>query len=717
MRNKAGEAAGDGRGGAVRFEHPWMLLGALAAAIPVLIHLSHRRWAPEIPFAAIDFLLLSDKRLARRARIRQLLVLLARVLLIAAVLFALAKPYTESMAAIPVTLASPTSVVLIIDNSASMGYEVDGDTLLERAIKQAETIIKRLPPSHNLAVVTAAQPARKLLTHLVFDHAAALRAVRQIRLTERATDTEGALRLAEQLLAGSRLPRRQTVLLSDLTVGGWPDLAAPWMTPRPPEVRLVDLARGEELANTGVVDVTVQNPADPGDDASELHVTVRNDRATPWHDLVTLRIGEKVQTGFLKVPPRGEATKVFRLDEEQLEVGFGSAALPGDALPLDDVRAFTLGRPRQIRVLVLNGAPRSVPYLDETFFLERALRPSRSAGVIPVTMTAGEFTAAQLAFTDVVMLANVGTLAPDQVDALAVFVREGGGLFITGGDNVTPEAAEIMGELLPLPVRELRRAGRAVGGGGLTRFARPHRRHAVFAPFQRDTASSLFEAQVSRYTLLESAAREGVEVLLAYVDGAPALVQRELGEGRILMMTTSIDRDWTDLPIRTSYLPLVQRVVHALAEGRTESGPDFALVGEPLRVPVPRRAERTVLLHPDGARDTFEHDPDADPTPLDLPGFDRAGIYALDHHVAGTDQVVEHRVLAVGPDPRELSLERVAEEDLARALAHPAAGGAPEETTAPAAPSTPEQRTRHWPVVLLGLFGLLFFETWLVVRG
>ena len=68
----------------MRFDNPWMLLGTLAAAIPVIIHLINRHRARVRPFAAVEFLLLSDKRLARRLRVRQLLVLALRVLLMLA---------------------------------------------------------------------------------------------------------------------------------------------------------------------------------------------------------------------------------------------------------------------------------------------------------------------------------------------------------------------------------------------------------------------------------------------------------------------------------------------------------------------------------------------------------------------------------------------------------------------------------------------------------
>ncbi len=137
----------------MQFENPWMLLGMAAAAIPIILHLINRRQATVVPFAAIGFLLRSDKRLARRLRLRQLLVLLLRVLLIAAIPFAMARPFmapTEDWTPRPAT-----SVVLILDNSASMSTRVGNATLLELAVQRARSLVSELGPESNVAIVSA----------------------------------------------------------------------------------------------------------------------------------------------------------------------------------------------------------------------------------------------------------------------------------------------------------------------------------------------------------------------------------------------------------------------------------------------------------------------------------------------------------------------------------------------------------------------------------
>ena len=699
------------------FEQPWMLWGLAAGAIPLIIHLSHRRWAQEIPFGAIDFLLLSDKRLARRFRLRQLLVLLLRTLLIAAVPLALAKPYTASPAPLPVATASPTSVVLIVDNSASMSYRVEDETLLERAIERLSAVIDELPQRHNVELITAARPARRVVGSLTFDHRLVRDALRAVPSTERSTDIFGALRLAERILSESRLPRRQVILATDLTKAGWPDLAPPWVTPHPPALHLFDVVEGEALPNVGITELRAEEVRGGPELGVELHVTVRNQSDAPWHDLVTVDIDGRTVTGYLKVPQGESATKTFRLDAERSRTRAGRVEIAGDALALDDARDFAVGVPSQLRVLVLNGAPRSVPYLDEVFFLERALRPERGAGasIVPIVMTVDEFSAAQLPHTDVVVLANVGQLADEQVAALEGFVRKGGGLLVAAGDNLTPEASEALSPLLPLPVRGIRHAGPAVGADGAIQIAPPTVEHAVFTSFLRYPASSLYRARVHRYILLEPSAGEA-SVLLSYTDGAPALAERRLGEGRVMMVTTTIDRDWTDLPIRTSYLPLVQQIVRAI--GPAEAAvPNAVFCGDPVRVPVPRQVVSIeVRRSPDGEPVRYEWEPEAATAAHTLQGLDHAGLYEITFHGIDADSVGPRHLVAVGPDPEELDLSRVSAEAVLASLRVPGAGLAP--GTPDAEPlSGADARSRHWPPLLIALFALLLFETWLVVRG
>ena len=733
------------------FENPWLLVGTLLVALPLMLHLRQRRRAPEVPFSAIFYLLLSDKRIAQRHRLRQILVLLLRMLLLAALAVALAKPYRVAPSDLPLPAQTPTSVVLVVDNSASMQWRPLTDdgrrprlSSLERALKRADTLIAGLPRTHNVALVTTAAPARTSLGPLTFDRRRARAALAGIEPTERGTDLAGALGLADQLLAGPMLPRRQIIVFTDLTASGWSEFSPALRTARSAEMHVIDVTRdgeaspaeepteGEQLSltptaflpNTGIVALEFAHHHPDSTLGGALHVTVRNQRATEWSDVVTVKIGSRRVKEQLTIPPFEERTKIFHLDTARLDLPLGEVILPDDELQLDNQRHFILGARRRTRVLALNGAPSSIPYMDETFFLERALIPERDdeSDLALVTMRPEELTSAQLDHSDVLVLANVAQLEPDQVAEIERFVRAGGGLFITSGDNMTPDTTRDLRPLLPAPVREIRAAGPAVASDDFTHLALPDTTHELFSDFLRDERGSLYNARVERYLLLEATPTKGTQILMRYRDGAPALIEKRLGEGRVLWLTTTVDRDWTDLPIRTAYLPLMRRVMSYLAAGSRATGPREARVGERVALALPPRTSLVEVSSPDGTTRNFVRDHDAPPSPLVLSDLEHSGIYTFDIHVGEQRERVERRYMAVSPDARDLDLVQMDLSTL-QTILHAAAherehdnftATLADETAASEAGGT---RRRFWPPVLLSIFGLLLLETWLIVRA
>src|SRR5262245_17100714 len=102
------------------FANPALLWGLGAAAIPVLIHLLQRRRARKLLFPAIEFVLRSRERTVRQLRLRQILLLLARTALVAAIALAIARPYRPPRAGAAVTAAKTAATAIVLDASLSM---------------------------------------------------------------------------------------------------------------------------------------------------------------------------------------------------------------------------------------------------------------------------------------------------------------------------------------------------------------------------------------------------------------------------------------------------------------------------------------------------------------------------------------------------------------------------------------------------------------------
>ena len=141
------------------FLAPLMLVGVLALAVPVAIHLIGRRRARIVKFAALDFLLATKRRTARRLRLRERLLLLVRALACAVVALALAKPYTSCERKGPQVTRGPQAAVLVVDDSFASGYQIDGRSWLKTAGIEARKILTQLGPEAEVAIVRASEGA------------------------------------------------------------------------------------------------------------------------------------------------------------------------------------------------------------------------------------------------------------------------------------------------------------------------------------------------------------------------------------------------------------------------------------------------------------------------------------------------------------------------------------------------------------------------------
>ncbi len=138
------------------FIHPLLLGGLLLVGIPVLIHLVMRQKPKRLMFPAVRFLLQRQQSNRRRLQLRHIILLALRMLLIAAICLALARPRVLSER-LNIGADQPVAAVMIFDTSFSMGYVAGGKTRLEAAIEQGMNILKSFPDGSRIAVLDTSE--------------------------------------------------------------------------------------------------------------------------------------------------------------------------------------------------------------------------------------------------------------------------------------------------------------------------------------------------------------------------------------------------------------------------------------------------------------------------------------------------------------------------------------------------------------------------------
>ncbi|MBL8913556.1 MAG: BatA domain-containing protein [Archangium sp.] len=621
------------------FAQPLFLIGTLAALIPLLVHLFDRRRPREVPFAALDFVLRSQKRTASRLRLKRLLLYILRTLILLAVPLALARPSFGSGDTVD-TRRGLAATTVVLDTSLALRWS-DGTRLFDLAKDEAKSALRDLSPEEPATVLVCTRAAQ-IAAPLGFERTRLIAAIDDAQPGFGSVDLNQCLEQATRALDDSPLPNRRIVLVSALTQSALRLEAPPPVGTTAkgeklkPEFVVRDVAKGKTLGNRALIDVHAEAAPQLGPRAWQFTFTVRNFAAEAVRD-VELRLevnGDVVQKGFVDVAADGTAQKTlaWRFDAKPLgatrqggETG-GAATVTGrleaDALADDDARSVVLSVPRALTALVVNGAPSSQKYRDEAFFTDAALSATGS----PVRAVVRDADAAwreKLADYDVVVLLNVEAPPAEAARGLREFVEAGGGLFISVGDRVDPDAWNLaMADVLPRKLRVVKTAVEPNAPDAATRAARLTQvslNHPVLAPFTGRAREGLLSTRFFRYALFEgdgTANAAQTEVLGTMDDGAPVFLASRRGKGRVFVFASTVDRDWCDLAIRTSFLPLMQRIAAWLTgtldereEVKAEVGGQVLLTPEPGQSPAWARA-------PSGAEVALTALPDQQPRQL-----------------------------------------------------------------------------------------------------
>ncbi len=672
------------------FLHPALAWGLLAALVPLAVHLFFRRRPRPTPFPAIELILRARRETQRRMRLRKLLLFAARTLLIAAIAAALARPKLERPGeAAAAVQRGAAATALVLDASASMGYRLGGGRLFDRARADLLAALDGLGTDEPATAIVCGGPAAPVALAPSFDRGAVRSTLSDAALTAGHADltacVAAAARALSQGTAGAQLGKRIAVA-TDLTASAWRlDVPAPRVQgsagPVRPEVTLLDAARGAALPNLAVTELTAEPDAAVGPRGYRVTATVAR-FGSPAGKGEASEVELQLHAGgpeapvviraFARVPLGGAVKKTLSWKFPQGGPAALSVTLAPDALELDDARVLTLAVPRDVKALVVNGAPSPVKVRDAAFFVEAAL--SSPASPVRATLVDAEsLDRVRFADFDVVFLLDVRTVGAKSGE-LARFVEGGGGLFFSMGDEIDPDRYDAeLGALLPRPLHVVKTAGRrgatgagaaggmAGDGGGAARFADVDWAHPALQVFTGTAREGFDGAKTWRYMLLKPRTGGGGDrVLASFDDGAPALVEARRGAGRVMLFTSTLDRSWSDWSIRTSFLPAVQRLAAWLSGALEERRDAPTLVNAPRSI-VANEGTKLVAVVPPGGRElpasALSQAPGSGAPPSLVP--DRPGLWGVKVEERGQTKLDPRLAFAVLPDPRESDTARL----------------------------------------------------------
>ena len=599
------------------------LLGGVAAlAIPIIIHLFHKSRFQIVKWGAMHLLEAVIRTNQRRIRIEQIILLIIRAAIPAILALCMARPVWKG--AQKLLGESRTSTVILLDNSYSMAASRAGVSNFSIARDEAGRMLNELKRGSDAQVVLMGEGGAALLDEPTYDLARLTQALKQTDAGFGAATIPAALDFAAGVFGQMHEARRNLIVLTDfqrISFEATEDAQVSQMLDRlkklpvPPEITFFDVG-SEVKDNVAIESLDFSRLMVGVGQKIQIRANLRNFGDAPYQDLrVYFKAdGKERSMSQIRLGPHEKGQVLFSHIFDTAGSHVVEVVADADALTADNSFLASIPVRDKVPVLLVNGDPSIEPLKGETDFAEIALQPYNSAGRVALAdliatkmVRAENLDAAAITSSAVVVLANVRKLDDRQVKALEDFVKNGGGLLIFPGNRVDPNwsNATLLKDgkgLLPLAFGAL--AGDLKEGAPSVGIVAQRFEHPALDIFNDPRNGTVSDAAIKMWFRLKeptTAIASAPTVLARLTSGDPFLVEKQFGDGRVIQCAVPIDADWSNIPMRPFYLPLLQRLTIYLAS--TAFPPRNLDVSKPLVgfFLAADAGKKAALILPDGA--------------------------------------------------------------------------------------------------------------------
>lgn len=552
------------------FLRSFFLWGLLGIAAPIIVHLLGQRKRRVIPIATLRFLERARVKASAHLKLRRLLLLLARISILAALAILYAGPGCRTKAG----REGPTSWALILDASPSMAAVRGGVSALDKAKDALLKALDRAGVEDKFIFTTSLHfDGKSHAAGFTADVGSVRRAAANAGVEHGRHDLAAALESVAALASSGE--GMKILLATDLQANGWQK----------------DKIALNDSVDLTIIDVGFDSPSNSWIEKVEQD---KNGFTVNLHSMgleseerktVKMVLGDGAPlTAFVK-----GASAAFQIKTAVgMESGVASVA-PGGDLALDDQLDFIFKGRSKLRVLVVNGDPKGFEIRDETLFIRRALAHDAGLGELfdLSEVRQGALTAAHIASADVVFMANPGAMPVEMQSALLERLESGAGLIVAAGDmwNSERDGQDFMAQLLAAPFRDVvsirgddatRRPFQAID---LNSFAGP------MIELRDEHGADFSGLKVTKYWVLDVRPGQDVGVLMRLDNGVPLLVERTVGKGRTMLLATTVDRDGANLCLQPAFIPWLRSMLLYSSGKPAGLFSGWAVAGKPIAFP------------------------------------------------------------------------------------------------------------------------------------
>lgn len=662
------------------FLGPWFLAGLVGLGLPVYIHLLRKHVTVPLPFSSLMFFERGTQSSTRHRRLRYLLLFALRMALLFLVVLAFANPFIRRASA----GANGRLLLIVMDNSFSMR----AGTRFADAMTAAKKVLAARPSGQRAQIMVLGDQLQ-VLTQPIQDGKALQAALASVQPGD-SHGNLGELGRGLRAMADTVHTPVELHLFSDMQKTGMPANFADMVLPGNVSVVLHHV--GEKAAVPNWTVESVQSPAqleDPKDlKKSRMQAVIAGYETPAASKTVSLMIGGKLAARkAVNVPANGRATVEFA----PLDVAYGDNRCEirvdgADGFPADDVGVFTVRRSDPEKVLFVHAAGEA----RSALYFGNALAAAAQSSFVLQPINAEQSTDVDPTKFAFVVLSDTMSLPSIFENSLTQYVRSGGSVLIAAGLGASHQG------MIPIWGEKAGQAHFYSRDGSFASVAQTDLAHPVLSGDAPGEGAAGWSSLKFFYATGVNAGSARVVARLS--DGTPLLLDKQLGEGHVLLLTSGLENLTNDLPLHPAFVAFVDRSARYLSGNDRLTGSRVVGSFVQLRAAAvqPKVQGASVeVIDPDGKR------------PLSL--SEAATVQSFELTRAGFYQVRfangKNALLAVNPDRRESDLESMPEDVLQ--LWTGTGGTVPAAETAAAAQESKSRVSLWWYVMLVALAAAL----------
>ena len=554
----------------------WATLAAIGVAVPIIIHLLYRKNRKETDWAAMELLRRALVVRSGQIKLEDFIILLLRCLTLLLLAAALLRPILKDSDLIG---DQKVGMVVAIDDSLSMNH--GATTRFENAIEKARQVIGTSQPGDKISIVflnerSIDDPNKIPLRAADYDPTkinSILDEAKKSGASNHQSNLENSIPLLKEMSEEMKAGTKEIHIITDAQQSDWNGLSseAKGMLAEIPASIYILPVNSENDDNRSITSLKYVSGSLNNSGVARFEATVKNFGTNDANsgNIEFYQDGNLVNRQTLGVIDSG-SSKVIPFLANYNKPGDLSitAKISKDNLSEDNFRNIVVNVRPDIRVLCatdsLNeGLSNSTNGL---FFLENALRLRSSdeeAGIQVTSVDSSDLTLEKLNDYDIIILANVSSPSVEITNRLKTFTENGGGLILFAGENINAEQyGQTFGttseSILPAIIGNKKTASEE--NENLYSLDVPTSDHPLATVIRSMSEEMINDAKIK--SLVELQPTQGSQVILSLVeDKSPVLVSKEVGNGSVILCSTSADRSWSDMVLHPIYAIMIQQAV------------------------------------------------------------------------------------------------------------------------------------------------------------